>query len=489
MVKINNRSMPRISLEISLQFTCIVGLNRVKTEDSGKTDGVIIFEPPQTEQEQLKAADSRVIIQKVEKVTYDVSSLLFSPGKSTSSLPEATTSKANVKQNDAIPEKDVAIDQGSSEKPNGMTTVSLVTTKYPENEFNTKVPLKVVQIIKQPKPKPNLTKRVHRIQTFRPSQVPPPKVAQPEVKTEPVVPQPVIIKKEEPEVKKIIVKAAKSDSGSDCYGFDVDSDDPTIKTSNYYDFLKKEDAVPNGASTSGIKTGNKSESAVAIRSPLKSSSPSKRMTRNTSMLRGKEIATKTEVAPKIKSPEKQPKAETKSSDNKPAKPVSNSWQNDIFAVIGTSRLKEIDEMLKNIPNIIDGSFNPIEMENVELKLIIKHLMRKLKVESITDTLKPGDSQQTFSSGGLSFNFNFNVRTNIMNITFQIRQTMKVEAISVAAHSVTTPWTADLLQTWILRRLKTKVLETTAKHRVRHHKSSSRSTEKHQKIFRSAKCHR
>lgn len=61
------------------------------------------------------------------------------------------------------------------------------------------------------------------------------------------------------------------------------------------------------------------------------------------------------------------------------------WMNDLLGVLGASRIKEIDKMLKVIPNLVTG--NAIETENVELKLIIRHLMRKFKVTSIMDTLE------------------------------------------------------------------------------------------------------
>ena len=62
----------------------------------------------------------------------------------------------------------------------------------------------------------------------------------------------------------------------------------------------------------------------------------------------------------------------------------SGWQDDILSVIGTKRIKEIDEMLKEIPNLVTG--NVIETENVELRLIIRHLLRKFKLDSIMETL-------------------------------------------------------------------------------------------------------
>lgn len=63
---------------------------------------------------------------------------------------------------------------------------------------------------------------------------------------------------------------------------------------------------------------------------------------------------------------------------------SSSWKEDILVVIGKPRLAEIDKDLKKIPNLVTGS--AIETENVEFKLIIKHLLRLLKVNSVIEAL-------------------------------------------------------------------------------------------------------
>lgn len=66
------------------------------------------------------------------------------------------------------------------------------------------------------------------------------------------------------------------------------------------------------------------------------------------------------------------------------KKQSSSWKEDILVVIGKPRLAEIDKDLKKIPNLVTGS--AIESENVEFKLIIKHLLRLLKVNSVIEAL-------------------------------------------------------------------------------------------------------
>lgn len=77
------------------------------------------------------------------------------------------------------------------------------------------------------------------------------------------------------------------------------------------------------------------------------------------------------------------------------------WQDDILAVIGMSRIKEIDEMLMKIPNLVTG--NAIETENVELRLIIRHLLRKFKLKSLMETVDE-NMIGSFTEGLFSFLF-------------------------------------------------------------------------------------
>lgn len=67
------------------------------------------------------------------------------------------------------------------------------------------------------------------------------------------------------------------------------------------------------------------------------------------------------------------------------KSIDSKWQEDILAVIGASRIAEIDKTLEDIPYIVTG--NAIETENVEQKLIINHLLRLLKVKTIMESVK------------------------------------------------------------------------------------------------------
>jgi hypothetical protein len=90
--------------------------------------------------------------------------------------------------------------------------------------------------------------------------------------------------------------------------------------------------------------------------------------------------------------------------NLEAKVTNSDWMEDILTVIGSSRIGKIDESLKEIPNLITGNFSAIETENVEFKLIIKHLLRKLKVESIMDTVNFSPNNGLMRKGLNDFSF-------------------------------------------------------------------------------------
>jgi hypothetical protein len=76
------------------------------------------------------------------------------------------------------------------------------------------------------------------------------------------------------------------------------------------------------------------------------------------------------------------------------------WLHDISVMIGKSRIQEIDQSLKKIPTTVTG--NRIQTENVELKLIINHLLGKLKAKSVTETIQePSTSFFNSIKGNLS----------------------------------------------------------------------------------------
>ncbi|CAH1729993.1 unnamed protein product [Chironomus riparius] len=66
-----------------------------------------------------------------------------------------------------------------------------------------------------------------------------------------------------------------------------------------------------------------------------------------------------------------------------------AWLHDINVMIGKPRIQEIDQSLKKIPTTVTG--NRIQTENVELKLIINHLLGKLKAKSVIETVQESSS--------------------------------------------------------------------------------------------------
>jgi rubrerythrin len=79
------------------------------------------------------------------------------------------------------------------------------------------------------------------------------------------------------------------------------------------------------------------------------------------------------------------------------------WLMDIDDLIGETRIREIDQSLKKIPSIVTG--NKIQTENVELKLIINHLLKKLNAQSVVDTIKIENVESNIE----------NVESNIENV--------------------------------------------------------------------------
>lgn len=78
-----------------------------------------------------------------------------------------------------------------------------------------------------------------------------------------------------------------------------------------------------------------------------------------------------------------------------------AWLHDINVMIGKHRIEEIDQSLKKIPTTVTG--NRIQTENVELKLIINHLLSKLKAKSVLETVdEPSTSFYNNIKGNKTF---------------------------------------------------------------------------------------
>jgi hypothetical protein len=312
--------------------------------------------------------------------------------------------------------------------------IKLLSAKIPENQFNKKVPLKIVRKIKPPKPKPTLRNRFHRVETF----VPP--IAQEsnaidsssDFELETLVPDLKVEEEQKQaelpismtdrnfsqsssfqEVKEVSnlseIVENNSDNEENFRGFDNDS----ITTLNphiekWYQALilgplnhfKKTDENIETSTTEPTPSISCKFKEIAPqefilfpqKSQIRNSSPSKSF-----QVKDREVehlTTKVFVANPVKL---KPCSSKRTSDSQPStsqklktdatKIFVNEpeWQNDLLVVIGRSRLLEIDTSLRAIPNIVTG--NAIETENVELRLIVKHLLKKFQIKSLMETIQ------------------------------------------------------------------------------------------------------
>lgn len=369
-----------------------------------------------------ESPEKKVIIQKVENVHIDVIqttsygsrrrvSSFFEPEVKFEEVDMIHTSKTKEvpKSNDAIfPEIERSVENGHK-SPRPQTTVKILSANIPANVFNKKVPLKMVRTIKMPKPKPNLSQRYHRVETFK---APETKIVeeafdftQNDIKVAALVPE--IEMKEDQSIEGSVApiettlqpKDYSSESEEDFNGFDkasIEGDfsiQRNLKT--WHRVLKtnlNDKLVP--VSTRIGKELNIKEAENSNQKEL----PAQDLAQHPSLpelsinFSDNQFEIKIEnVSMKVDSPKAVKEilipSTSKNLKNNEAKYPSNrfGWQDDILVVIGATRIKEIDEMLKKIPNIVTG--NVIETENVELRLIIRHLLRKFKLQSIMDTLR------------------------------------------------------------------------------------------------------
>lgn len=449
-----------------------------------------------TVKEPLKSPENKIIIQKVENVKIEMVktnpkgpprriSSLFLTIESNEIKPTVAGTPREIHVTDdaiteAIAEKPLAVIDTASEHPN--SSIKLLSAKMPENSFNQAVPLKMVRLIKQQKPKPNLRQRFHRVETFKPPEtLPVPilethdfasldqiEVLMPDIEMhEGNIQEMPVVKKELDSIKNIQQtvdgnvrsKGQSSESEEDFYGYSESSSMSNMdKTPLYwYELLKKAPPIQSSVDDASMNLEKSYKSPMQspqktiptvkpIKIPKKPSismpsasvsklkidevkgisKQSKREEPTVELLKESQenasnvapCKTQTKEKPvalipvlevvtplkMISSPAKVPTTskyvyepfisttsqETfKRETGAFVKMNKSGWQNDIIAVIGASRLKEIDETLKDIPNIITG--NAVETEIVELKLIINHLLRKLKANSIMETAEADTS--------------------------------------------------------------------------------------------------
>jgi hypothetical protein len=456
--------------------------------------------------EPLKSPDNKIIIQKVESVKLEIiktnPKAHFVPERRISSL----FTSNEIQNQSENPSRENATEKEENlgdilEKPlhdpppllsnPPHSSVTLLSTKIPENSCNKIVPLKMIRTIKGPRPKPNLLPRIHRVET---TQSPEPLVVAPahtfdysSVRLE--ILHPDITMTEERQVENtddrlsVLTKdpARIGETDPSFSGFDqiatmkgsdiglwkdvlnqvskensrqesatTESPKKRLKTSSSHDppvprqrFDIKTIKSPQRVTKTSEKSNNiksspkKIEFKVSFASKkyldilsetentqqksnppaalmpvqscsLKDNSPSPKKTITVSPQKGspqklrfppvQKMEVEIKAATPVGSTSSQPKIDTtlipstskgfpKMKDKLKAKKTNSDWMEDILTVIGSSRIEKIDQSLKEIPNLITGNFSAIETENVEFKLIIKHLLRELGVQSIMETLK------------------------------------------------------------------------------------------------------
>lgn len=431
--------------------------------------------------EPKNSPEKKIIIQKVENVSIKAIQTSEGPIRRISTffkVPEKKVEDVSIEitvANDAIlPETPAQEENNSSIVKSTRQPIKLLSAKMPENQFNQLVPLKMTRVIKQPKHKPILKNRYHRIQTFKEAETiakePDNSIA--DAKFEILVPDIEMGEVQLPivETQQIscnsgnLSKMTASDNEEDFYGFDDKKIDDAIPDLSVWlhvlrDKTKLEAAVieeiPENTATVNVASSlsnvdHKLELTVsAVETPEETKiSQTKRKTPKTQSAKqtpkgkstkkyrpkppaGKQVPKnrkiiKTETPSTSKTVSKDPKTEsvkiippmklqnienvvkafkplnqstpvstkapnlTAPSTTRKPQPKADSWKNDIFAVIGTSRIKKIDESLKNIPNLL--SDNIYETEIIELKLIVNHLLRILKVDSVMATANLSTSQ-------------------------------------------------------------------------------------------------
>lgn len=387
--------------------------------------------------ELLKSPENKIIIQKIEKVKIEMVktdgkgpprrlSSLFTPAKCN----EDPASEAPCPSPSPVQQFPNPATNGFEAPP---ASIKLLSAKIPGNSCNQTVPLKLVRVIKQPKPKPNLRQRFHRVETFNPV-VP---------QTEPAPTDLDILSLVKIEILEpglhfnVPSESHKSDSEDEFLGFSKNNQ-KAVEENHWITLLsgRSQSVVKSEPARSPLKQV-KSEPAqspqkqeivpmrISQKTELKVVEPTKITKKLEPTVPAVEIpATKGNTAStsavgtssqvKPTKPAVAPPSKPKVTDNfldsgpstskEPEKPKTKppaqlndfGWQDDILAVIGAARIAKIDETLMEIPNLMTG--NAIETENVEFKLIIRHLLRTLKVNSVMETLKFSNEPMDTSKG-------------------------------------------------------------------------------------------
>lgn len=425
--------------------SCIVILISDPLNISKKTDDVqnnnnsqnVIPEVKQP----LKSPENKIIIQKVEKVKLQiVSTDSKCPPRRISKLfaidnpivePTVTEEADPVEildtneiqpaavVADSSQDSDIPIEYSFTDNRLQPATVALFKTKMPENIFNKTVPLVVKRIMKQPaKLKPNFVRNRFRYEVHKTpdsSPLPPSK--------QDLIDEPIQCEKIEEKCEKIQMKVEQetelektnpsakmrgsihSDSENDFLGFNSEPELPDCiwfkvleqeRNRNLFQSSENQQKVYSKCvqldASLEVDDASKSEEIgqelaqdvnptdQIISQPLNI----KPMPVTETEMRDEQIEKERPTLERTqKNPVKKPlkiKVQTRSVSEELA-----TWKDDVLSVIGIARIREIDKSLKSIPNIVNGTAG--DTENIELKLIISHLLQKCNAKSIEETIE------------------------------------------------------------------------------------------------------
>lgn len=298
--------------------------------------------------------DKKIIIESVENVHMDLTSIITN---------NTANSQVVAGQTDAF----VKTDEDSKQ------SIKILSAIMPENDYNKKIPLKMVRTIQRPKPNIQPRKQFFgHVQVYNSSSAP---VIPLETIQEPVQPMNVstIQQPEHP------VENFRGFTEAELH------DNILEKLILWKELLSMDDKALNGIKQlSKNLTFNEELSSSASESQIITDSMV-----DSSMMR--------EFAKDLETTEPQEESDNESSSSESEMDESSDeqsdtemeiddapWLQDIDDLIGEARIKEIEKSLKKIPSKASG--NLIETENIELKLIINHLLRKMNAHSVVETM-------------------------------------------------------------------------------------------------------
>lgn len=324
---------------------------------------------------EVQTSDGKAVIHAVEKVQIDLTAML--PKNKPGVDPNQNTSN-DEKTNDLMPNK-----QQSSK---------ILSAKMPENICNVSIPLKMIRKIRQPvKPTPVL-QRISKVSVH----INPTNVNHATVSNETSI---RIVDVSSNKIEKMEEQKRKS---PEFFGFNDDDRKADEEFLNQLNQVFSQETSTNSNlnddMTQEIKKAIKDETQSILKSVCEKNTSdtfeeSQVITDsmvNSSMMR--EFAADLNETSLVKNSDNESLEsymdDSEISDDDTQSEIIDAdeviWLNDIVELIGEPRIREIDKSLKKIPSIATG--NKIETENIELKLIINHLLKKLKANSVTETL-------------------------------------------------------------------------------------------------------